>query len=234
MPQVFTVSHILESVERSLKRLKTDRIDLYQLHSPPGELVRSSDQIDALFMALYELKRSGKVRSIGISVRSPNDGLYVAESIDVDVIQVNFNMIDQRAQETGLFERCREKSIGVIARTPLAFGFVTGRYSPGVRFDPPDHRANWPQRQLDRWASSASLFAPLTTVDKGLVHLALQFCVSDKAVSTVIPGMLTVEEVDDNVRAAEVEPLTDEEIERIHEIYRTNEFYDPKAKSDAK
>lgn len=234
MPQDFSAKNMIESFEKSLRRLMTDYIDLYQLHSPPGEFIRNTDEVSLTFDALNGLKRNGKIRALGISVRSPSDGLFVAENLDVDFLQVNYNLIDQRAQEIGLFDYCKKKGIGIIARTPLAFGFISGRYAPGQKFSAPDHRANWPQEQIDRWAASHELFTAINEKKKRTnVHLALQFCISDDAVATVIPGMLTRKEVEENAQAADLPPLTLAELKKIKTIYQTQYFFDANAKSNA-
>jgi len=233
MPQDFSPNYIRGAVEQSLRRLQTDFIDLYQLHSPPGEFIRDTERAVETMSMMQALKAEGKIRLVGISVRSPEDGLFVARTFNVDVIQVNFNLIDQRAVENGLLSFCEDAGIGVIARTPLAFGFISGRYSPGVKFHSPDHRANWPQEQIDRWAEAPRLFSEFVSKERTIVQFALQFCLSNNAVSTVIPGMLSREEVSENIGAASIPPLTEKEISSIQAIYQNHVFYDPKAKQNS-
>ena len=227
MPQDFSEASIMRSIDASLQRLKTDWVDLYQLHSPHIGLP-NWDEITA---TLERIKQIGKIRAYGISVRSPADAKIAVEQLGFSVVQVNFNLIDQRASETGLFNFCREKQVGVIARTPLCFGYLSGKLTGDEEFQGRDHRANWPREQLRRWAKSPEFFSPLNeNKQRTLVQLALQFCLSDYAVSTVIPGMMSCEEVRENTAIADMPPLTPQEATTIREIYQRQIFYDPKAK----
>lgn len=122
MPQDFSPDYIRQAFENSLRRLKTDYIDLYLLHSPPLEDVLNNDR---LFALLQKLKQEGKIKAFGISARTPADALSIINELDVDVIEVNLNIIDHRAIDNGLLAKASCKGIGIIARTPLAFGYLT-------------------------------------------------------------------------------------------------------------
>ncbi len=142
MPTDFTLNHIKTQLDKSLKNLKTDYLDIYQLHSPSKD---SLDEIHETMPWLIKQKNDGKIKRIGISARSPNDALYFLEKFELDTIQCNFNLIDQRLIETGLLDYCRKKSIKIIARTPLAFGFLTGNLTSSKdQFTQNDHRYKWP------------------------------------------------------------------------------------------
>ena len=145
--QDFSPKHIRQSLAASLKRLQTDYVDLYQLHSPPIDALGRDESI---LSALRSLEQEGSVRAIGISVRSPDDGLVAINRFGLSCIQVNFNLVDQRALSNGLFDLCRKQGVGVIVRTPLCFGLLTGRYSPESKFGPGDHRSSWSSAQMAR------------------------------------------------------------------------------------
>ena len=229
MPQDFSAAHIKTGVEASLRRLGTDYIDLYQLHSPPLDLPNWDETISTLEL----LKQEGKIRAFGISARSPGDTKTAVEQFGFGVVQVNFNLIDHRAIDEGLFEVCRQKNVGVIVRTPLSFGFLSGELTGDEEFQGRDHRANWPREQLRRWANAPQLFMPLNEgKERTLVQLALKFCLSEACVSTVIPGMMTYEEVKENAAAADLPLLTQRELETIRSIYRSHIFYDPTIKQE--
>jgi len=220
MPVALDPWHIGRSLFASLERLKTDYIDLYQLHSPPTHL------IDRAIDALCPYKQEGLIRAIGVSAKSPDDALIAIQNPLVDVIQCNFNMIDQRARENGLLDKCRERGIGVIARTPLACGFLTGQYSKGAKFNPPDHRANWSQEQIDIWAESYMLFdvGYRLWVESGVTptQVALGYCLSHPAISTVIPGMMTPLEVLENTSTC---ALSRGDVAYIQAVYNSNNFF---------
>ena len=223
-PQDFSPKHLRESIELSLQRLQTDYLDLYQLHSPTIDLLERDDSI---LHTLSSLQKEGKTRAIGISVRSPDDGLIAIRRFGFKSIQVNFNMVDQRALENGLFDLAKKENVGIIVRTPLCFGFLTGWYSADSEFDSRDHRSTWPPEQIARWATAQQLFSSVLGENEGQTgaQIALRFCLSFQSVSSVIPGMLTREEVRENVLASELGPFTDRELQKIKEIYSNNVFF---------
>jgi aryl-alcohol dehydrogenase-like predicted oxidoreductase len=222
--QDFSPLHIRQSAEASLRRLQTDYIDVYQLHNPPLDLLGREGEVLSI---LQSLKAEGKIRTFGISVRSPDDGFVAVTSLSFKCIQVNFNLVDQRAAENGLFAECEREDVGVIVRTPLCFGFLTGGYSLDSRFDDSDHRAKWSPEQIRRWAEAYQLFPSTgaTLEEQTPAHFALRFCLSYRPVSTVIPGMLKREHVEENVAASQLGRLSQAELDRILKIYRENEFF---------
>lgn len=222
--QDFSPARLIAALDGSLERLRTDHVDLFQLHSPPAGLLRE----DPLILECLEtVRRSGRARSVGVSVCSPADGLVVARDFAVDCLQVNFNLADQRAAENGLFAHCAEKGIGVIVRTPLCFGFLTGAFGDQTAFEEGDHRGRWPPEQRRRWDDAARVFADCLSSHEGQTpaQLALRFCLSYPGVSTVIPGMLTAKHVEENVRASDLGPLASDEMMRIEELYRQQTFF---------
>jgi len=220
----FSGKHIRSAVEKSLKRLHTDYIDLYQLHSPPIHIFKQDDRILEL---LHSLKEEGKIRAFGISVRSPNDGLIVIKKYSFKVLQVNFNMIDQRAIDNGLFSLCEKQGVGIINRTPLCFGLLTGKYSGSEDFDTFDHRSKWPSEQIKQWAGAYKHFsdALINNEKQSQAQLALRFCLTYPCISSVIPGMLTRQHVEENVLASELGPLSKEEQMMVEEIYSRHAFF---------
>jgi len=221
--QDFSPGHITAAVERSLCRLGTDYIDLYQLHGPAIELL---DRDSRILACMQDLQRNRKIRAFGISVRSPEDGLAAVTRFGIKCLQVNFNLLDQRAIENGLFDLCRERGVGVIVRTPLCFGFLTGQYSAGGQFDPADHRSRRSAAQREKWAGAYQLFTSALQNPQAQTpaQFALRFCLSFPAVSTVIPGMLTTAHVEENIRASEFGGLLDSERGAIISIYRQQDF----------
>ena len=226
MPQDFSQKYLINALEGSLKRLKTDYVDLYQLHSPKIEDIEYTIQTLKLF------QKEGKIRVYGISVRSPHDGkVAIMKQYGFSAVQVNFNIIDHRAIENGLFEMAKEKEVGIIARTPLAFGYLTGELNGNEDFKGIDHRANWPREQLQRWAKAPGLFSFLYEgKERTPTQVALRFCLEHDAVSTVIPGMMNVDHVRENLVASEMPSLTDKELKYIKHTYLNHEFYTKQAK----
>lgn len=221
-PHDVSKQHIRAAIEGTLRRLKTDYVDIYQLHSPPMELLRTTPgAIDEMRL----LKREGKIRAFGISVKDPRDGFVAIDEFGAESIQVNFSMIDQRALDCGLFDKALAAKVGIIGRTPLAFGFLTDKVKD-TNFSETDHRTAWPQSQLKLWVEAPNVFSFVNHgKPRTAVQLALRFCLSFNAVSTVIPGMLKPIEVEENAKTSDIPKLTTEEIKAIGLTYHTHEFF---------
>ena len=231
MPQNFTREYLNKALEKSLKRLKTDYIDLYQLHSPKIQDIVNNDCIDTL----NEMVRSGKIISYGISVRSPNDALQLIEKYNVKYIQTNFNLLDQRAIECGLFKLAKKNKVYLIIRTPLVFGFLSDKKINIENLDPSDHRKNYPKTQIDIWKNAASqfdfLYRNLTPS-----QAALRFCLDFDEVTTVIPGMLNQDHVNENLKSSSLNKFDKKYHIRINKIYNNTVLIDQsiKGKKDIK
>lgn len=230
MPQDFSPSYLKSALDKSLQRLGTDYVDLYQLHSPAIDAV----DWDPIIECLNSLKNDGTIKAYGVSVRGPKDALWLLERYPIQVIQANFNLIDHRVIESGLLDVVRTKSVGLIARTPLCFGFLSGNINENTEFAEGDHRKLWPKEQIKRWVQGVRLFQPIyESKQQTAVDLALRFCLSFQEVSTVIPGMMTPAEVESNVRSASFGELDASDLESIIRIYAATEFYDPGVKTAA-
>lgn len=219
--QDFSPEYLRCALERSLIRLGSDYVDVYQLHSPPLKVLAQGDRLLSLFETLI---REGKVRVVGLSARSPQEALYAVEHLGLRCVQVNLNLLDWRAIDCGLLQRCRELDIAIIARTPLCFGFLTGRYSVDDVSDPNDHRARWPRDRVEGWITASSLIGAIITSggEQTTGQKALRFCLSFDGVASVIPGMLTPSQVTENVRASQLGRLTTEELAEVEQVYREN------------
>lgn len=216
--QDFSPAHIRQSIEGTLARLQTDYLDLYQLHNPSVEVLEREPQV---LGALQALQRAGTIRAIGVSARSPDEALTIAKRFSVKCLQVNFNLLDQRALENGLLAFCQAAQVGLIGRTPLCFGFLTGAYSARSKFGEGDHRTRWPVEQRALWTeASRRLTSARESKEDTDAQFALRFCLSYPGVSTVIPGMLTGQQVEENIPASDFGPLTALERVTCERMYR--------------
>ena len=223
-PADFSPAHIMQAIEGTLRRLQTTWLDLYQLHSPDMALLLEQPES---MLALRRLKEQGKIRAFGISVREPQDAVAAIEQLGCECVQVNFNLIDQRPLQNGLLQLCERQRIALIARTPLCFGFLSGRYSAESVFDERDHRSRWPREQIALWASAHNRFRAVveTRSPQTSAQLALRYCISYPEVSTTIPGMLTPQEVEENAVVSDLGPLAASERLAIEGIYRRSNFF---------
>jgi len=221
--QNFSPEYITKSLTGSLNRLKTDYLDIYQLHDPPLTLLQRDERI---LQTMDKLTAEGKIRVPAISVRTAEDAMAAITDFNFKSIQVNFNLVDQRILEYGLLNECEKRGVGLIIRTPLCFGFLTGEYHADDDYDKQDHRSHWSQEQIERWATAYKLFAGELQNDRKQTNaqFALRFCLSYKQVSTVIPGILTVEHVNENTASSDARPFPDEVLKKINRIYRENQF----------
>lgn len=222
--QDFSPQYIRSSIESSLCRLQTDCIDVFQLHYPPIDLLRHDSRI---IETLESLKQEGKIRVVGISAKTSEESLMAIEQFNFKSVQVNFNLVDQRALDNGLFKKCEEYGVGVIGRTPLCFGFLTGQYNATDSYDPSDHRGLWSPEQIDRWANAYKLFAGelIDEEEQTNAQIALRFCLSYPALSVTIPGMLMEEHVTENTWSSQLGAFSPSILDKFNQIYRNNTFF---------
>jgi aryl-alcohol dehydrogenase-like predicted oxidoreductase len=202
--EVFPFDYIMASAEESLRNLGTDAIDLLQLHVWNPEWIGDDDWR----RAFGELKRSGKVRAVGVSINDhePESALEIIRTGLIDTVQVIYNVFDQ-TPERELFPLCMQKQIGVLARVPLDEGALTGRIDETTTFPPGDFREFYFKGDRKRQVREhvEALMRDLGKVD--LPSIALRFCLSNPAVSTVIPGMRTVRHAESNAALSDLGPL---------------------------
>ena len=222
--QNFSPEYIRSSLDSSLKRLQTDYIDIFQLHDPPISFLNEDPRI---IETLESLKKEGKIRILGVSTKSPEESLIAIEKFNFKGVQVNFNLIDQRALDNGLFKKCEELGVGIIGRTPLCFGFLTGQYTSNDNYDKSDHRSLWSRQQVDCWAGAYKLFSEefISMKEQSNTQIALRYCLCHPMLSTTIPGMLTAEHVDENTESSDLGPFPPSVLETCNQIYQNNEFF---------
>ncbi|MFO1084483.1 MAG: aldo/keto reductase [Reyranellaceae bacterium] len=228
-PPDFSPEAIVASTERSLRRLRTDYVDLLLLHNPPSDILRSGE-IREVFARLLD---SGKILAWGASTKSPGDALTALRSTDIPVIQANFNMMDVRALTGGLFEALEGLGTGFIARTPLCFGFLSGTIRHDTNFPPGDHRLGWSPAQLANWIDGARDLLDVIGAEPGTsgVQAALRFCLSFREVSSTIPGILTPAEADQDAAASALGSLPQRALDAVLEINRNRQFFVAAAKA---
>jgi aryl-alcohol dehydrogenase-like predicted oxidoreductase len=222
-PTDFSPAAIHASVAASLARLRRPAIDLLQLHNATPDLLRARPEI---LGALDDLRKAGTIRFWGLSMKSPAEAKAGIEEFGAAVVQANYNVIDHRAADCGLFDAAKAAGAGIIARTPLAFGFLTGAVAADAVFPEGDHRRSWPKERLALWAQAARDFVGdiAARENQTLAQIALRFCVSRAEIATTIPGMLTPDEADANAAAGEAGPLPQSDLDRIARDYKASAF----------
>lgn len=205
---VYEPSQVVEQLEQSLRALQTDYVDLYQFHSGTDAMFRTP----GLWERLRQLVDTGAIRYLGVSVSKKNASLYQVEhasTVGAETIQVVYNRIERQA-ETAILPSCLKQGLGVLARVPLASGFLSGKYTRDSQFAQGDVRAVW-QSEQERLAMIEQVEEVRKEVPDGvaMAHWALAWCLRNPAVSTVIPGNKNIAQVESNALAADLADVSD-------------------------
>ncbi len=222
----YSYDNLSRFVERSLENLRLEVLDLLQLHCPPTEAYRR----DEIFKALDRLQEAGKVKNYGVSVEKVEEARMALDYPGVKSVQIIFNIFRQKPIRE-FFPLAEERKIGVIARVPLASGLLSGKMTADREFASDDHRNfNREGQAFDRGETfsgvnfetgleAAEELRELVPGGHTLAQLALRWILMHPAVSCTIPGARRPEQVEDNLTAAEMPPLSEETMVRIREVY---------------
>jgi aryl-alcohol dehydrogenase-like predicted oxidoreductase len=222
---VFPYDYIVSCTEQSLRNLDVETIDLQQLHVwDPGWVQR-----DEWKRAFEDLRKAGKIRFVGISINDhqPDTALEAVASGLIDTVQVIYNIFDQ-SPESNLFPAVQKHSVGVLARVPLDEGSLTGTISENTTFKGDEFRAFYfrDDRKKQVVEHVNALKRDLEGVPGTLPEIALRFCLSHPAVSTVIPGMRRVRNVESNCAVSDAGPLEKTTMEILKRHAWNKNFYD--------
>jgi aryl-alcohol dehydrogenase-like predicted oxidoreductase len=213
-------------VERSLRNLQTEALDLLQLHCPPSRVY----DMPEVFGALDDLVAAGKIRYYGVSVERVDEALRAITYPNVQSVQIIFNMFRLKPAEQ-FFAAARQRQVGVLARVPLASGLLTGKLSRESRFDRHDHR-NYNRRgesfdqgetfsgvEYETGLQAVEELRSLVPDGATMSQLALRWITMFPEVTAAIPGAKTPEQAETNVRAADLPPLDVATMRRVEAIY---------------
>jgi len=215
-------------VERSLKNLDTETIDLLQLHCPPTEVYYMPE----VFGILDDMVKAGKIRYYGVSVEKVEEALKAIEYPNVQSVQIIFNMFRHRPAEL-FFGQAKERKVGILARVPLASGMLTGKMKTDTSFASDDHRTfNRQGEAFDRGEtfSGVPYEAGIKAVDQlkdlcpaemTMAQFALRWLLMFDAVTCAIPGAKRPAQADENFAVADMPPLTDKTMAEVRGIYET-------------
>jgi aryl-alcohol dehydrogenase-like predicted oxidoreductase len=225
----YSRANLTAFVERSLKNLNTEAIDLLQLHCPPTEVFYMPET----FGVLDDLVHAGKLRHYGVSVEKVEEALKAIEYPNVQTVQIIFNIFRQRPAELFFAEAIRRK-VGILARVPLASGLLTGKMNPMSAFEADDHRAfNRHGESFDRGEtfSGVDYETGLKAVEElralipagwTMPQFALRWILMHDAVTCAIPGAKNPAQAEDNVKAAEMPALDAATMDNVYAIYNSH------------
>jgi aryl-alcohol dehydrogenase-like predicted oxidoreductase len=210
--------------ERSLGNLGLERIDVQQFHVWNDRWVGQGDWLEAV----QALKDEGKIGAFGVSINDhqPANALALIQTGVVDTVQVIYNVFDQ-SPEDELLGACREHDVGVIVRVPFDEGALTGTITPDTEFPDGDFREHYFRdgRRQEVFDRTQAIADDLGIGRDGLAEVALRYVLSHDAVSTVIPGMRSVRNVERNLAAAAKGPLEPQRLEALKGHRWERDFY---------
>ncbi len=226
VPEGYSRANLTAWVERSLRNLDVETIDLLQLHCPPTSVYYMPE----VFGVLDDLAAAGKLRHYGVSVEKVEEALKAIEFPGVQSVQIIFNMLRLRPAEL-FFPQAKARQVGILARVPLASGLLTGKLSAASTFQADDHR------QFNRHGESFDVgetfsgvpyevglqaveeLRPLLPPGVTMTQLALRWILMFDAVTCAIPGAKRPSQVDDNMAASDLAPLSPAAMAAVHEVY---------------
>ncbi len=226
VPEGYNLKNLEAFVDRSLKYLDVDSLDLLQLHCPPTPVYSRPE----VFKALDHLKSKGKIRNYGVSVEKVSEALKSIEYPDVQSVQIIFNMFRLKPIDE-FFPKAKERKVGILARVPLASGLLTGKIRPETKFPSDDHRnynvhgesfdrgETFSGVDLDRGVAAVEELKRLVPPGMNLTQMALRWIWMFDAVTCAIPGAKHIEQIEENARAGTLPPLDSKTMTGIQSVY---------------
>ncbi|MEK1899068.1 MAG: aldo/keto reductase [Rhizobium sp.] len=223
----YTKANLEGFIDRSLKNLQVDSLDLMQLHCPPTEVLYRPE----VFAGLDELQKAGKIKGYGVSVEKVEEALKAIEYPGVVSIQIIYNIFRQRPDHL-FFSEARRKNVAIIARVPLASGLLSGKITLDTKFASDDHRnfnRNGEAFDVGETFSGVPFEVGLQAVEEvrklvpagaSMAAFALRWILMAEAVTVVIPGARNAEQAKANAAAADLAPLSADVMAATREIYK--------------
>jgi aryl-alcohol dehydrogenase-like predicted oxidoreductase len=213
----FSADRIEESVEQSLRRLRTDHLDVLLIHSPPAEFMDGTAAPH--YRVLQRLQDSGAIRAYGVSGRDDTSAeiAKIVETTGSKAIEIRFNALFQ--EPAARFEQAAKAGVGLIVKVPLESGWLSGKYTAASTFD--EARSRWSPDDIARRAALVEEFQALLPAGVSTAHGALSHILAQPEVSTVVPGTKSIAQLRDNLAAASV-VLSEATLEAVRGLGRTH------------
>ncbi|MGK3987615.1 aldo/keto reductase [Sorangium sp. So ce136] len=222
----YSEQNLTAFVERSLKNLETEALDLLQLHCPPTDVYYRPEVFDAL----DRLVKAGKIRFYGVSVERVEEAIKAIEYPGVQSVQIIYNVLRQRPAEL-FFPEAKRRQVGILVRLPLSSGLLTGKMSAATKFAADDHRNfNREGAAFDKGETFSGVdynlgleiveeLRPLVPAGVSMAAWTMRWILMEDAVTCVIPGAKRPDQVDQNTSAADLPALPQETMAKVREIY---------------
>lgn len=226
-PDGYSLTHMRDSIKRQQDRLQTDCIDLLQLHCVPTEIMRRGE----IFDWLRTMQQEKLIQHFGASVETVEEGLICAEHKDLTSLQVIFNIFRQKLLDE-LLPKAEDQNIGVIVRLPLASGLLSGKFSEKTQFDESDHRnfnrdgdafnvgETFAGIPFETGVKLAKQVEDRTPEGYTTAQMAMRWILDQPAVTAIIPGASSPEQVRENAKVSDLPPLPDQLHEELYDFYQ--------------
>jgi aryl-alcohol dehydrogenase-like predicted oxidoreductase len=220
--------NLTEFIERSLKNLETDCLDLVQLHCPPQDAYYHPE----IFGLMDDFVKEGKIRFYGVSVEKVEEAIKAIEYPNVQSVQIIFNIFRQRPADL-LFNLAKEIQVGILARVPLSSGMLTGKMTKDSTFEKDDHRnfnrhgeafdvgETFSGVDFETGLSAVEELKKLVPENMTMAQFALRWILMHDTVTCAIPGAKRPSQEEDNARAADFPPLSDETMKAVNDLYES-------------
>jgi aryl-alcohol dehydrogenase-like predicted oxidoreductase len=222
--EAFPGNHVRECTEQSLQNLGVEVIDVQQFHVWQDDWIGRGDWLEAV----EDLKEDGKIRAFGISINDhqPENAIKLIETGAVDTVQVIYNLFDQ-SPEDELLPACQEHGVGVIVRVPFDEGALTGRITPDTTFEEGDFRNDYfkGDRKREVHERVQAVVSELGAGEDEIAEIALRYILSHPAVSTVIPGMRSIRNVERNMAVGDGQGLPEDQVSVLKNYRWDRNFY---------
>ena len=211
----FSSNYIRESLEGSLKRLQVDYVDSLIIHNPPSEYFDGTKNDH--YEILDKLIEEGKIKAYGASLDTYDDMKLLMDTTNSKIIEIFFNILHQDTLRG--FEQAQNEDIGIIVKIPLDSGWLTGKYNTESSFN--DIRSRWSKEDIKTRAKLVNKVKSIFGTEENLAQKAIAFCLAYDAVSTVIPGNVTIEQLKSNVQSTDIS-ISRSLIKELEKLYQTD------------
>ncbi|MBI4499391.1 MAG: aldo/keto reductase [Chloroflexi bacterium] len=228
-PQNWTAKYLRFALEQSLTRLGTDYVDLYQLHNPRMDALRT----DEVFIELDRLVQEGKIRAYATALgpalqeRQIEEGIASYQTRNCHGVQIIYNLLEQMLGEA-IFPVARQYGGGLMVRVPHSSGMLEGKYTPETTFPKEDHRSHRPKEWLIEGLKKIEKLTFLTEGrDLTLGQAALKFILAEPSVTNILPNIYNAEQLVEFAAASDQPDLTADDLARIADLYQHNFYLEP-------
>lgn len=229
LPQRFDEDFTRMALRNSLERLQTDHVDMYGLHNPKLKIVRD----DSVFNVLDSFVKEGSIKTyqvaLGPAIGWTQEGLEAMERPNLSAVQTVYNILEQTPGNE-LMQKAVEKDVGILVRVPEASGILTGKVNADTKFDENDHRSVRKREWLKSALEKVEQFRPIADrYGLNVTEFAMKFMMTKKGFATVLPTMISEEEVVNYAEMSDGKYISDSDMKEIDDLYNTWPSYELKA-----